>query len=222
MLLTVLKKINKFFSFLISIIVPLISYFLTNLFPINFPILGIKNYAALSAAIYPFFITLLLSCINLELTNWINNFSTIKLKFYQKKDIFLFSFDEDPGAKVKYNFRTPSDYLYLNVYVKGKTKNLMKTDIVIDFPKSVSIQKIDNSSAVTTGDEENKHRIRISLCKILNPKQKKAHYAKRIEFMLQKEEGEFWGETETRIKCKYKLVGIDLEHNEIEFNEGEK
>lgn len=98
----------------------------------------------------------------------------------------------------------------------------MKTDVIIDFPKSVSIQKTDSSSPFITGDDENEHRIIIPLCKILNPNKKKAHYAKRIKLMLQKEDGEFLGETETRIKCKNKLAGIDLEHNEIEFNEGEK
>ena len=222
MLLTVLKKVNKFFSFLISIIVPLISFFLTVKYPINIEFFGIRDYAALSAAIYPFIITLVLSCINLWLSSWINNFSTIKLKFSQKKNPFLLSFDESSNDKVKYNFRTSSDYLYLNLLVKGKTKNLMKTDVIIDFPKSVSIQKIDDSSVFITGDEKNDHRIKISLCRILNPNQKEAHYAKRIKLMLQKEDGEFWGETETRIKCESRLVGIELKHNEIEFNEGEK
>lgn len=222
MLLTVLKKVNKFFSFLISIIVPLISFFLTVKYPINIAFFGIRDYAALSAAIYPFIITLVLSCINLWLSSWINNFSTIKLKFSQKKNPFLLSFDESSNDKVKYNFRTSSDYLYLNLLVKGKTKNLMKTDVIIDFPKSVSIQKIDDSSVFITDDEKNDHRIKISLCRILNPNQKEAHYAKRIKLMLQKEDGEFWGETETRIKCESRLVGIELKHNEIEFNEGEK
>lgn len=164
----------------------------------------------------------MLSFVNLGLLSWINYFSKIKLKFSQKRNIFVFSFDEDLGTNIKYNFRTSSDYLYLNLYVKGKTKNLMKTDVIIDFPKSVSIQKTDSSSPFITGDDENEHRIIIPLCKILNPNKKKAHYAKRIKLMLQKEDGEFLGETETRIKCKNKLAGIDLEHNEIEFNEGEK
>lgn len=186
------------------------------------PIFGITDYTALSAAIYPFIVTLSLSLVNFGLSTWINSFSTIKLKFSQKKDIFLFSFDEGIGSNVKYNFRTSSDYLYLNLYVNGKTKNLMKTDIIVDFPKSVSIQKTDNSPAFITSDGKNEHRIKISLSKILNPHLQKARYAKRIELMLQKEDSEFFGETETRIRCKSKMVGIDLEHNEIEFNEGEK
>ena len=222
MLLTVLKKLNQFFSFFISILVPPISFFLTVKFPITISIFGIRDYAALSAAVYPFFITLVLSFINLLLLWWIKNFSIIKLKFSQNKDTFLFSFDEYSDMKVKYNFRENSDYLYLNLYVKGKTKSLSRTDVIINFPKSISIQKTGNDSTFITVDAKNDHRIKIPLCKILNPNQKKAHYAKRIGLMLQKEDGEFWGETETRIKCENKLAVIEFEHGEIEFNEGEK